>query len=125
MIPPICPIPGDCLSHFGISNSKRLPYDNMSTSSTFYLIQAANPMSQGSNSSALRHFNERVVISTIRRQGSASKPELAKLVGLTLQTLTRIVDDLAARGLIVLTGRRTQGVGQPSNIYQINPGSLY
>lgn len=82
-------------------------------------------MSQGSNSSALRHFNERVVISTLRKQGSASKPELAKLVGLTLQTLTRIVDDLESRELIELTGRRTQGVGQPSNIYQINPGSLY
>lgn len=82
-------------------------------------------MSQGSNSSALRHFNERVVISTLRKQGSASKPELAKLVGLTLQTLTRIVDDLEIRELIEATGRRTQGVGQPSNIYQINPDSLY
>lgn len=82
-------------------------------------------MSQGSNSSALRHFNERVVISTLRKKVSASKPELAKAVGLTLQTLTRIVDDLEARGLVERTGRRTQGVGQPSPIYQINADSLY
>ena len=82
-------------------------------------------MGQGSNSSALRHFNERVVISTLRKEGAASKPELAKLVGLTLQTLTRIVDDLEYRELIIPTGRKTQGVGQPSNIYQINPDSLF
>lgn len=82
-------------------------------------------MSRGSNSSALRHFNECVVISTLRKQGSATKPELAKLVGLTLPALTRIIDDLEVRELLKSTGRKTQGVGQPSNIYQINPESLY
>lgn len=82
-------------------------------------------MSQGSNSSALRNFNERIVISTLRKNGSASKADLARAMGLTLQTLTRIVDDLESRGLIEKTGRRSQGVGQPSNIYHINPSCLY
>jgi predicted NBD/HSP70 family sugar kinase len=82
-------------------------------------------MSQGSNSSALRNFNERIVISTLRKNGSASKADLARSMGLTLQTLTRIVDDLESRGLIEKTGRRSQGVGQPSNIYHINPNCLY
>lgn len=82
-------------------------------------------MSQGSNSSALRNFNERIVISTLRKNGSASKADLARSMGLTLQTLTRIVDDLEIRGLIEKTGRRSQGVGQPSNIYHINSNCLY
>lgn len=82
-------------------------------------------MSQGSNSSALRNFNERIVISTLRKNGSASKADLARSMGLTLQSLKRIVDDLEQRGLIEKTGRRTQGVGQPSSIYHINVNCLY
>lgn len=82
-------------------------------------------MGQGSNSSALRNFNERIVISTLLKTGLASKADLARSMGLTLQTLTRIVDDLESRGLIEKSGRRNQGVGQPSNIYHINANCLY
>jgi predicted NBD/HSP70 family sugar kinase len=82
-------------------------------------------MGQGSNSSALRNYNERIVISTLRKNGSASKADLARAMGLTLPTLSRIIDDLESRELITKTGRRSHGVGQPSNIYHINPNCLY
>jgi len=82
-------------------------------------------MGQGSNSSALRNFNERIVISTLKKYGSASKADLARAMGLTLPTLSRIIDDLESRELIAKTGRRSQGVGQPSNIYHINANCLF
>lgn len=82
-------------------------------------------MSQGSNSTNLRAFNERVIISHIRRNGEASKADLSRLMGLTLPALTRIVDGLEAKKLIVQAGRRNVGVGQPSTLYQINDSSIY
>lgn len=82
-------------------------------------------MGQGSNSSTLRQYNERVVISAIRKMGAVSKPDLARSIGLTLQSLTRIVDALEEKGLIEKSGRRSVGIGQPSNLYQIKANGLY
>jgi len=82
-------------------------------------------MGQGSNSSTLRQYNERVVISAIRKVGAASKADLARSIGLTLQSLTRIVDALEEKGLIEKSGRRSVGIGQPSNLYQIKANGLY
>lgn len=82
-------------------------------------------MGQGTNSSALRQYNERVVISAVRKAGVASKPELARRIGLTLQSLTRIVDALEEKGLLEKSGRRSVGIGQPSNLYQIKADGLF
>jgi predicted NBD/HSP70 family sugar kinase len=82
-------------------------------------------MSQGSNSSTLRQYNERIVISVLRKTGAASKADLSRQMGLTLPAMTRIVDELETRGLIEKSGRRSQGVGQPSNLYQINENGLF
>jgi predicted NBD/HSP70 family sugar kinase len=82
-------------------------------------------MSQGSNSSTLRQYNERIVISVLRKTGAASKADLSRHMGLTLPAMTRIVDELETRGLIEKSGRRSQGVGQPSHLYQINENGLF
>jgi predicted NBD/HSP70 family sugar kinase len=82
-------------------------------------------MGQGSNSSTVRQYNERVVISALRKTGAASKADLSRMMGLTLPALTRIVDELEQKGLIEKSGRRSHGVGQPSNLYQINNDGLY
>jgi len=82
-------------------------------------------MGQGSNSSTLRQYNERVVISAVRKMAVASKPDLARHIGLTLQSLTRIVDALEEKGLLEKSGRRTVGIGQPSNLYQIKADGLF
>src|SRR5690606_2153531 len=82
-------------------------------------------MSRGSNSSTLRQYNERLVISVLRKTGAASKADLPGHMGLTLPAMTRIVDELETRGLIEKSGRRSQGVGQPSHLYQINENGLF
>ncbi len=82
-------------------------------------------MSKGSNSSGLRRYNERVLLTQLRRLGSASKVEMARLSNLTPQATTRIVDDLEQAGLVRQLGRRTGGLGQPSTLYGINPAGAY
>lgn len=80
-------------------------------------------MQRGSNSIGVRRYNERLVLSTIRRLNGASKADISKLTGLSPQAAVRIVDDLEQSGRLVRAGRRTGGMGQPSIIYKINGGS--
>lgn len=82
-------------------------------------------MSKGSNSSGLRRYNERVLISSLRRLGLGSKFELAKLANLTPQAVTRIVDDLELAGLVEQRGKVQRGLGQPSTMYALNPKGAY
>lgn len=82
-------------------------------------------MSKGSNSSGLRRYNERVLISELRRLGLASKFELAKLANLTPQAVTRIIDDLERADLVEQRGKVQRGLGQPSTMYALNPKGAF
>ena len=82
-------------------------------------------MGKGSNSSGLRRYNERVLLTTLRNLGSASKSDLAQIVNLTPQAVTRIIDDLDSSGLVSRRGKRMGGKGQPSVLYSVEPGGAY
>lgn len=82
-------------------------------------------MSKGSNSSGLRRYNERVLISALRSLGMASKFELARLSNLTPQAVTRIIDDLETVGLVAQRGKLQRGLGQPSTMYSIDPKGAF
>ena len=82
-------------------------------------------MSQGSNSSGLRRYNERVMLTHLRKYRTASKSDLARATNLTPQAVTRIVDDLEQNELVIREGRRLGGLGQPSTLYAINPAGAY
>ncbi len=80
---------------------------------------------QGSNSVLVGDFNERVVLTTLRRFGPASKTDLARLVGLTKNAAGVIVRKLEDGGLVRATGKRYGGRGQPATILEIDPGGAY
>jgi predicted NBD/HSP70 family sugar kinase len=80
-------------------------------------------MQRGSNSIGVRRYNERLVLSTIRRLDGASKADISKLTGLSPQAAVRIVESLEESGRLVRAGRRTGGLGQPSTIYKVNGAS--
>ncbi|WP_444885546.1 ROK family transcriptional regulator [Microbulbifer sp. PSTR4-B] len=82
-------------------------------------------MGKGSNSSGLRRYNERVLLTALRKAGTASKSDLARLTNLTPQAVTRIVDELESTGMVMREGRRLGGKGQPSIMYTINPTGAY
>jgi predicted NBD/HSP70 family sugar kinase len=76
-------------------------------------------VSMGSNSVQLRHYNERVVLDALRREGEASKAQLSRIARLTPPAISGIVDSLVAAGLVEARGKRFGGKGQPSAMFGI------
>ncbi|MBS7705216.1 ROK family transcriptional regulator [Chelatococcus asaccharovorans] len=67
-----------------------------------------------------RGHNRRVILDALRRQGAASRAELAATTGLSAQTLSSIADDLCREGLLKIVGRRASARGQPPIDLAIN-----
>lgn len=80
---------------------------------------------QGSNSTASRHFNERRLLTVLRRLGEASKPDLARHLDLTQNTIGQIVQALEEQGLVASTGRRMGQRGQPATMLHLDPKGAY
>src|ERR1700746_180718 len=73
----------------------------------------------------MRLYNERLVLSLIRRHRSLAKVEIARLTGLSTQATRVIIDRLEADGL-VLAGEPQRGrIGQPSVPYSLNPAGAF
>lgn len=75
----------------------------------------------GANQTGARAYNDRLVLSLIRQSGALPKAELARLTGLSAQTLTVIVKRLETEGLLLPTAPIRGRVGQPSVPYALNP----
>jgi predicted NBD/HSP70 family sugar kinase len=74
-----------------------------------------SPLRQrGSNHVGMRAFNERVVLQAIRLHGSVPKAELARLTGLTPQTIGLITSRLEEDGLLIRHAPVRGRIGQPS-----------
>ena len=69
---------------------------------------------RGSNQSGMRAHNERMVLSLVRQQGALAKSEIARISGLSAQTVSVIMRALEQDGLL-LRGAPVRGrIGQPS-----------
>jgi predicted NBD/HSP70 family sugar kinase len=80
---------------------------------------------RGSNHVGMRQFNERVVLQAIRLNGSCPKAELARMTGLTAQTIGLITTRLDDDGLIQKHDRVRGRVGQPSVPLALNPDGAF
>ncbi len=80
---------------------------------------------QGSNSTLVGDFNERVVLTTLRRLGPASKADLARIVGLTSNAAGVIVRKLELNGLVRVVGKRHGARGQPATILELDPDGAF
>ncbi len=79
------------------------------------------PSHRGTNQSGMRAYNERLVLTLVRRHGGISKTGIARLTGLSNQTISVIMRQLEADGLLV-RGEPLRGkVGQPSVPLSLNP----
>ena len=83
------------------------------------------PRSRGSNHVGLRQFNERVVLQALRVHGATPKAELARLTGLTAQTIglitARLDEDQLLRREAPIRGK----IGQPSIPLGLNPDGAF
>lgn len=80
---------------------------------------------RGSNQAGMRAFNERLVLSMVRRHGSLSKSEIARATGLSAQTVSVIMRELE-RDQLLVRGKPVRGkVGQPSVPMSLNEAGVY
>jgi predicted NBD/HSP70 family sugar kinase len=80
---------------------------------------------RGSNQVGMRQFNERVVLQALRAHGSMPKAELARLTGLTAQTIGLITARLDEDDLLVRQAPVRGRVGQPSVPIGLNPDGAF
>ena len=80
---------------------------------------------RGSNHVGMRQFNERVVLQAIRQNGSLPKADLARLTGLTSQTIGLITTRLDEDGLLVRHEPVRGRIGQPSVPLALNPDGAF
>lgn len=80
---------------------------------------------RGSNHVGMRQFNERVVLQAVRLNGSLPKADLARLTGLTAQTIGLITTRLEDDGLLLRQDRVRGRIGQPSVPMALNPDGAF
>jgi predicted NBD/HSP70 family sugar kinase len=80
---------------------------------------------RGSNHVGMRQFNERVVLHAIRLNGSLPKAEIARLTGLTAQTIGLITTRLEDDGLLIRHEPLRGRIGQPSVPMALNPDGAF
>ena len=80
---------------------------------------------RGSNHVGMRQFNERVVLQAIRLNASLAKAELARLTGLTAQTIGLITSRLEEDGLLIRQTPVRGRIGQPSVPMALNPDGAF
>ena len=82
-------------------------------------------LSRGTNQTGVRLYNERLVLSLVRRHGSLPKADIARRTGLSPQTISTIANALEDDGLIVRLDPLRGKVGQPLVPYALNPRGAF
>jgi predicted NBD/HSP70 family sugar kinase len=81
--------------------------------------------SRGTNQIGVRLYNERLILSLIRRLESVPKAEIARLTGLSAQTVSVIMRQLEADGLVLKRPPQRGRVGQPSVPFQLDADGAF
>ena len=75
----------------------------------------------GTNLDGASAHNRRVIFDALRINGTLTRADLARATQLTPQTVSNIVEDLQAQGLVTSDAPVRQGRGQPARPYRIMP----
>ncbi len=76
---------------------------------------------KGTNQEYGRPYNRRIVLETIRLHGPIARGDIAKRVGLTVQTVSTIIRELELQGFILGARETPKGRGYPATSLNINP----
>ncbi len=85
----------------------------------------ASSIARGTNQVGVRRYNERLVLSQIRRHRNLAKAEIARQTGLSAQTITVIMRELEADGLVTRKNHQRGKVGQPSIPFDLDPDGAF
>ncbi|MER8387963.1 ROK family transcriptional regulator [Mesorhizobium sp. M1380] len=86
---------------------------------------AESRLHRGTNQSGMRDHNERVVLSLVRQHGSLAKSDIARMTGLSAQTVSVIMRELEEDDLLVRQAPLRGKIGQPSIPMALNPDGAY
>ncbi|RVD57243.1 ROK family transcriptional regulator [Mesorhizobium sp. M2D.F.Ca.ET.185.01.1.1] len=80
---------------------------------------------RGTNQSGMRDHNERLVLSLVRQHGSLAKSDIARMTGLSAQTVSVIMRELEEDKLLVRQAPLRGKIGQPSIPMALNPDGAF
>ena len=83
------------------------------------------PLQRGTNQAGMRAHNERLVLSLVRRHGALAKTEIARMTGLSAQTVSVIMRHLEADRLLRRGEPQRGRVGQPSVPLSLDPEGAF
>src|SRR5262249_34990328 len=114
----------DALSAIQSVRERRRPVEtgNLSSRSA---EPAGSRLHRGTNQSGMRDSNERLVLSLVRPHGSLAKTEIARMTGLSAQTVSVIMRELEEEGLLFRQEPVRGKIGQPSIPMALNPDGAY
>jgi predicted NBD/HSP70 family sugar kinase len=73
----------------------------------------------------LRAHNERTLLEHLRAAGPSSRPDLARVAGLSKPTVSQALANLEAAGLVRLVGRASPSLGRTAMLYEVDPTAGY
>lgn len=76
---------------------------------------------RGTNQELARPLNRRIVLETIRQRGPITRAQIARAVGLTVQTVSTITAELEKSGIVAIRSAAPQGRGFPAPRLEVNP----
>lgn len=79
----------------------------------------------GTNLGGASAHNRRIMIDALRVNGALSRADLARATGLTPQTVSNIIEELASDGLVQSQASVRKGRGQPATPYQLVPEGAF
>ncbi len=94
--------------------------DSLPTSS-----EARDPQWRGANQSGMRNLNERLVLSLVREHGALARTDIARMTGLSAQTVSVIMRELEAEQLLLRNAPLRGKVGQPLVPMSLNPDGAF
>ncbi|MDF0603973.1 winged helix-turn-helix transcriptional regulator, partial [Psychromarinibacter sp. C21-152] len=75
---------------------------------------------RGTNQELGRPLNRRIVLETIRQKGPITRAQIARQVGLTVQTVSTITTELQDLGFVSVGPAMTKGRGFPAPSLEVN-----
>ncbi len=80
---------------------------------------------RGTNQAGMRAYNERLVLTLVRAHGQLAKTDIARMTGLSAQTVSVIMRALEAEGLLRRGEPQRGRVGQPSVPLSLDPDGAF
>ena len=87
--------------------------------------QAGPPRPAGGTPRLLRAHNERAVLEHLRAAGPSSRPDLARIAGLSKPTVSQALANLESVGLVRPVGPASPSLGRTAMLYEADPAAGY